>query len=187
MQSEIVDTIHILGLQNFYNYLRLNPIEITIDSNSIIEMLSKYKRYKFRFIIESLLFSTRVQNDTEVIFITCDGLTEAKNMLINSKLYKMLGVVYLSEIKDWDLIKNNSKRAQVVFVDSEHHSMASYFAFAFTTKKVSDLFYITVTLLDSSVDKITFPFDKTKVPTLSFKIQIIKWRWIKATLKILKN
>ena len=100
MQSEIVNTIHILGLQNFYNYSRLNPIEITINSNSIIEMLSKYKRYKFRFIIESLLFSTRVQNDTEVIFITCDGLTEAKNMLINSKLYKMLGVVYLSEIKD---------------------------------------------------------------------------------------
>ena len=52
--------------------------------------------------------------------------------------------------------------------------MASYFAFAFTTKKVSDLFYFTVTLLDGSGDQITFPFDKTKVPTLSFKIQIIK-------------
>ena len=85
MQSEIVDTIRIFGLQNFYNYSRLNPIEITIDSNSIIEMLSKYKRYKFRFIIESLQFSARVQNDTEVIFITCDSLTEAKNVLINSK------------------------------------------------------------------------------------------------------
>ena len=85
MQSEIVDTIRIFGLQNFYNYSRLNPIEITIDSNSIIEMLSKYKRYKFRFIIESLQFSARVQNDTEVIFITCDSLKEEKNVLINSK------------------------------------------------------------------------------------------------------
>ena len=50
----------------------------------------------------------------------CDGLTEAKSALINSKLYKTLGIVYLSEIKDWDLIQNNSKRAQALFVHSEY-------------------------------------------------------------------
>ena len=70
MQDEMVDSIHILGLQDFDNYSRLNPIEITIDSKSIVETLSRYKEYKSRFIIESLLFSRRVQNDTEVIFIT---------------------------------------------------------------------------------------------------------------------
>ena len=46
MQSEIVDTIPILGLQNFDNYSCLNPIEITINSNSITVTLPKYKRYK---------------------------------------------------------------------------------------------------------------------------------------------
>ena len=50
----------------------------------------------------------------------CDSLTETKSALINSKLYKTLGVVYLSETKDWDLIKNNSKRAQALFVHSEY-------------------------------------------------------------------
>ena len=59
--------------------------------------------------------------------------------LINSKLYKTLGGVYLSEIKNWNLIKNDSKRAQAVFVDSELHSRASHFAFAFTTRNISDL------------------------------------------------
>ena len=83
---EIVGTVHILGLQNFDDYDRLNPVEITIDSNKIIEMLSNYKKYKFRFIIESLLFSTNLQNNTDVIFITCDALTEAKAPFINSKL-----------------------------------------------------------------------------------------------------
>ena len=39
IQSETVDTIHILGLQNFDNYSLLSPIEITIDSNSTIETL----------------------------------------------------------------------------------------------------------------------------------------------------
>ena len=173
MQDEMVDSIHILGLQDFDNYSRLNPIEITIDSKSIVETLSRYKEYKSRFIIESLLFSRRVQNDTEVIFITCDGLTEAKSALINSKLHKTLGVVYLSK-KHWDLIKNDSKRAQAVFFNFEYHSRASYFAFVFTTKNMSYLFSFTVTLLDGSGNKTTFPSDETKVPTLSFKIQIIK-------------
>ena len=78
MSHEIVDTVCILGLQNFDDYGRLNPVEITIDSNKIIETLSNYKKYKFRFIIESLLFSTNLQNNTDVIFITCDGLMEVK-------------------------------------------------------------------------------------------------------------
>ena len=135
MSHKIVDTVHVLRLQNFDDYGRVNPIEITIDSKKIIETLSSCKKYKFRFIIESLLFSTNLQNNTDVIFITCDGLTEAKTALISSKLYKTLSVAYLSEIKDWALIKSDSKRTQTVFVNSEYHSEASHFAFVFTTKK----------------------------------------------------
>ena len=82
MLHEIVDTVHILGSKNFDDYVRLNPVEI-IDSNKITKTLSSYKKYKFRFIIENLLFSTNLQNNTDVIFITCDGLTEAKAALIN--------------------------------------------------------------------------------------------------------
>ena len=159
---EIVDTVHILGLKNVDDYGRLNPVEITIDSNKIIETLSNYKKYKFRFKIESLLFSTNLQNNTDVIFITCDGLAVAKTALINKKLYETSGIVYLSEIKDWYLIKNNSKRVQGIFVEFEHHYKAFYFGFAFTTKDISDLFNFTITLLDGSGNKITFPSNETK-------------------------
>ena len=31
-------------------------------------------------------FSTNLQNNTDVIFITCDGLKETKTAVINSKL-----------------------------------------------------------------------------------------------------
>ena len=78
MQHQIVDTVHILGLQNFDDCSRLNLLEVTIDSTSVIERLSNCKKYKFRFIIVSLKLSRSVQNDSEAIFITCDGLTEAK-------------------------------------------------------------------------------------------------------------
>ena len=90
-------------------------------------------------------------------------------MLTNSKLYKTLGVVYLSEIKSWHLTKNKSKGAQTVIVESEHYSTASHFAFVFATKNISGLFNFKVTLLEGSGDKIIFPSDETKVPTLSFK------------------
>ena len=106
--------------------------------------------------------------------MTCDGLTEAKTAFINSKLYETLGVVYLSEIKDCDLIRNDSKRGQAVFVDSECHSRASHFPILFTTKNVCDLFNFTITLLDESGNKLNFPSHQTKVPTLTFKIQIVK-------------
>ena len=82
--------------------------------------------------------------------------------------------MYLSEIKDWYLIKNFSKRVQAVFVDSEYHLKAFHFALAFTTKNVSDLVNFTITLLDGSGNITTFPSNKTKVQTLSFKIQIVK-------------
>ena len=146
----------------------MNPIEAKLDSNKIFERLANYKKYKF--LVESLLFSSNLENDTNVTFITCDGLSDAKDVLINSKIYKTLGVVYPSEIKNWNLVKVESKRLQAVFVDSEYHTKSSHFGFAFTTKNVSNLFNFTIALLDRSGNKITFPSNKTKVSTIGFKI-----------------
>ena len=101
MWHEIVNTVHIVGSQNFNDSGSLNLLEIAINSNKIIKALSSYKKYKFRFVIDSPLFTTNLQSNTDVIFITCDGLMEAETALINSKFYKTLGVVYLSGIKDW--------------------------------------------------------------------------------------
>ena len=109
-----------------------------------------------------------------MIFITCDGLSDAKDVLINSEIYKTLGVVHLSEIKNWNLVKGQSKRLQAVFVDSEYHMKSSRFGVTFITKNVSDLFNFTTILLDGSSNKITFPSNETKVPTIGFKIQIVK-------------
>ena len=101
MSHEIVNTVHILEFENFNDSCSLNPVEIAINSNKIIKTLTSYKKYKFRFVIDSPLFITNLQNTSHIIFITCNGLVEAEAALINSKFYKTLGVVYLSEIKNW--------------------------------------------------------------------------------------
>ena len=82
MSLEIIDTFRVLGLQNFINYNLLNPTEVTLDSNEIIERLANYKKYKYRFMVENLLFSSNLENDTDVIFVMCDGLSDAKVVLI---------------------------------------------------------------------------------------------------------
>ena len=37
MSQEIIETTCVLGLQNYVNCERMNPIEITLNSNNIIE------------------------------------------------------------------------------------------------------------------------------------------------------
>ena len=115
-----------------------------------------------------------MEDDIDVIFITCDALSDAKGALINSKIYKTLGVVYISEIKNRNLVKGESKRSQTVFVDSQYHTKSSHFGFAFTTENISDLFNFIVALLYGSGNKITFPSNETKVAIICFKIQIVK-------------
>ena len=34
---------HVLGLQSFIIYERMNPVEITLDSNGIVQDVSEYK------------------------------------------------------------------------------------------------------------------------------------------------
>ena len=152
----------------------MNLIEINLDSNDIIEKLSNNKKFKYIFLIENLLFSSNLENDKYVIFVTCNGLTNAKKALINSKICKTLGVVYLLEIKNWNLVKGESKKSQAIFTNSEYHTKSSHFGFAFTTKTVFDLFNFTVTLLDGNNNKITFLSNETKVSIIGFKIQIVK-------------
>ena len=46
------------------------------------------KRFSYRSIIESLLFSASIKNDTKTIFITCNGLNDAKTTIIHEQNYK---------------------------------------------------------------------------------------------------
>ena len=85
ISEEIIKTIHVLGLQNFINYKRMNPIEMSLDSNDIKERLTKYKKFKYRFLIENILFSSNFENTINVIFVTCNSLSDEK-ALINSKI-----------------------------------------------------------------------------------------------------
>ena len=178
MQIELVDEISILGIQNS-EFNVLNLIYISINSDTIISKLQLYKNNRFRFVLNTLLFSSNIVNDTDVIIITSNGLSNTKQALITKNnrpiLESTLGVCFLNEISEWNIVKGASKRVQVVFSDSEDLNRSSdHLAFSFIMKNIADLLQFSVTLLDGSGKEIAFRKNETKLPIISFTIQIIK-------------
>ena len=112
--------------------------------------------------MENFLFSSNFTNETDVIFLCCDTLSNAKEALINSELKKVLGVTYLSKVPNWSLAKGQTKTLQAIFLDSAFQAKPSHLAFAFTTRNLSGLLSFTVTLPDSDGKEIKFPQDKKK-------------------------
>ena len=126
--------------------------------------------------MKNFLFSSNFTNETDFIFLCCDGLSNAKEALINSELRKVLGVTYLFKVPNWSLAKGQTKRSQAVFVDSVFQTKPSHLAFAFTRRNFWDLLSFTVTLLDSDRKEIKFPQDEKKIPTIGYRIESIKWQ-----------
>ena len=118
---QLVDEFRSVGLQNQNLGEKLNLIEINICDSEIQGKLSRYgtQRYKYCIIVDSLLISSLVVQDTNVIFLICNGLNDKRDFLINGKLYKTVGVINISETKDWAKLKGESKWINI-FSDSEN-------------------------------------------------------------------
>ena len=115
---KIIDKIKIEGFQNFEQCMRINPINIRIIDPEIQTTLMYYsKKYKYRFIANSLLFSSSIKEDTKVISITTNGLNDGKDILINSKIFQGIGIIYISEIENWNKIKNESHWTNVILTN----------------------------------------------------------------------
>ena len=64
--------------------------------------------------------------DTNVIFISCNGLNDAKETLVNRKIFKTLGVININQIEEWQKLKDKSKWVNGVFNDSEDPTVAKH-------------------------------------------------------------
>ena len=68
MRYEVIEQVTTGGLQNFDTYDKLNPVEITVRDSELNTFLNRFKRYKYHFILNNLLFSSLLTNDANVIF-----------------------------------------------------------------------------------------------------------------------
>ena len=103
-----------------------------------------------------------VVQDTAVIFLICNGLNDARDSLINGKLYKSIGVININEIKDWTKLQGESKWINIIFNGSENPTLAKHFVFAFETVNLSNLLNFQLSLLNDKAKPIKFTPNKKK-------------------------
>lgn len=83
MSYEIVDAIYIKRLQQFDQYNKLiNPIQIKKDANKTVADLMHYQKFKYGYVVNSFSFNSAIANDTIIIFIACNRLNDANEILI---------------------------------------------------------------------------------------------------------
>lgn len=137
MPMEIANKFYISGLQQFDQHTQLNSIEISINNNEIIATLARYKQHKYRFIIMPLLFSSSYTDDTYARLIPCSSLNSPKEALINGETYETLEVINLSEVRNLENAKSNSKWVDTVF--DKDIKKSDHFAFGFITDSIWDI------------------------------------------------
>ena len=180
MNKKIIDQVIVEGFQDFEQYMKINPINIEISDSEIQTKVHFYsKRYKYRFIGNSLLFSSAIIGNRSTIFITTNGLNDAKDILINGKLFQGIGVIYISEIENWDKTKNESHWTNVVLTDSAYPLAAKQFAFAFETADLHNLLNFEYSLITGKANYLNLPTEKIKslhyiLPYKLFKMLKVK-------------
>ena len=120
-----------------------------------------------------LLFSSLIQKDTNAIFITTNGLNDAKEILINGKLVPGIGVIFTSETEDWKNIEKTADWVNAVLTDSQYPIAAKYFAFAFETTALHNILNFEYFLVDDKGKLIKFKTGGDKIPALNFTVQIV--------------
>ena len=134
MSWSVIDRTHITGLQNLDKCKKLNPVEIKIDGNQILKTLKRYQKdYKFHYILNVLLFSSGITNKANLLFITFNGSNNAHYSLINGKSIRTLGVIHLNQIRNWGIVKDESKWINTTQTDSDHSLNADHFAVSLET------------------------------------------------------
>ena len=102
------------------------------------------------------------------------NLNSAKKALINNKIYSMLGIINLNEIKQCSEMKGKLLYVNVKIDDSHYMQNAKYFGFKFKSSFPTEFLEFTCEFLDDKADQIKFPDGENKVPIIDLQIHILK-------------
>ena len=93
--------------------------------------------------------------------------------LIKGKIFQEVGVTYISEIENWNKIKNESHWTNVILTDSAFPIAAKHFAFGFETTDLHNLLNFEYSLINDQGKLLEFKQGEDKIPALNFTIQVI--------------
>ena len=170
--AEPIETVIIRGKQQFEIENGLNPVEIEINDDIILNILKKQKNVKYRLTILGMLFPASVKNDTEQIFVTCREFNDVKKSLLNGQIYGNIGIIDLQ--KNWSNIKGKSLWVNAIFKEQEEISKNRHLCFQFMTSSLNYLLNFSINLKDNHNQQMNFKSDQQKISMLNFKIDVFK-------------
>ena len=126
---EPIETVIVRGQQKLDLNDILNPIEIEVKDDRILNTLKKRKNVYDRLTPISILFPPPVTNDTRQILVA----------LINGKIYNILVIISLDKISNWEYIKGKSLWVNASFSKQEQINDSKHLSFSFKTLSLNDL------------------------------------------------
>ena len=170
MLPEPIETVIIRAQQDFDVVGRLNPIQIQISDDKVLNLLKIYKNVAYKIITIGILFPET--NNTNFIFVTANNLGGVKKSLVNYKTYNILAEIDTSKIKNWNEIKGQSIWVNVQFKDHKEINNNSHLCFLFITRSFSDLTSFNIFLQDDQNKKIEFKEGEKKISIFNFQINV---------------
>ena len=117
----------------------LNPVQIEINNDRILNMLKKHKNIYYKLKPKVLLFLSSIKNDTKQIFVTSRVLNNTNADLINGKIVNILGIINLNKINNWEHVKGKSLWVNANFDEPKQINNIDYVSFSFKTLSLNDM------------------------------------------------
>ena len=90
--QEPIETVIICTQQSFEVAGCVNPVQIELENNRVLNLLKKHKNVAYKLTPLGILFPASLRNGTRQIFIACRELNDVKKSLISCKVYGLLGI-----------------------------------------------------------------------------------------------
>ena len=137
--SEPIETVIIRGQQKFDLHDVLNPVQIEINNDRILNMLKKHKNIYYKLKPIGMLFLSSIKNDTKQIFVTSRELNNTNADLINGKTVNILGIINLNKINNWEHVKGKSLWVNANFDEPKQINNTDHLSFLFKTLSLNDM------------------------------------------------
>ena len=168
--SEPIETVIIRAQQVVVG--GLNPIQIEINVDRIINILKKYKNFVYKIILLGLLFPATIKNDTAQVLILAKKLNGVKKCRLNYKTFDIIGAIDLNKIPNWNEIKGQSVWTNIQFKNHKEINQISHLCFPFIKKSFNDLTSLIFSFKMIQIKKIEFESNEKKVSIFNFQIDI---------------
>ena len=145
---EPIETIVVRAQQSFEVVGGLNPIQIELEDDRILNGLKRYKNVMYKVTPLDLLFPASIKNDTKQIFVTCKELNGVKKSILNGKVYDRLSIINLDKINSWKEIKGQSMWINTTFKDQKEINNNNYLCSPFVTRSLNDFLSFSIYLQD---------------------------------------